>query len=98
MTSDGLSCDARLACDDCGVLGAFAFDGAALCAECYQARGSSCGGAENETQMGHPRWPAGPGCVRPAFALCEMLAKTATLPAQLEPDRHRLNPNCCYQA
>lgn len=42
--NQNLSNDAGLACEDCGVLGAFAFEGAALCADCYQARGSSCAG------------------------------------------------------
>src|SRR6187551_125042 len=78
MTTHGLSCDAGLACADCGVLGAFAFDGAALCADCYQGRGSSCAGGGSETEAAEKA--------------------NMSIPAQSAPDRHRLNPNCCYQA
>ncbi len=71
------SCNTKLACGDCGVLGAFAFEQADLCVDCYQARGSSCAGTRDE----------------------DVAAKAnATVPTQTEPDRHRLNPNCCYQA
>lgn len=63
----------ELTCHACGKFGAYAFDGEALCADCYQARGSCCAG-EFE---------------------CEPPVTVAT-PTTAE--RHRLNPNCCYQA
>lgn len=34
--------DETLPCDRCGRFGAYRFDGAQLCAECYEARGSCC--------------------------------------------------------
>lgn len=77
MSNHGLTGDAGLSCEDCGALGAFAFDGVGLCADCYSVRGSSC---------------AGGGADDPATRA------NATVPPQPEPDRHRLNPNCCYQA
>jgi len=77
MSDHGFAADAELSCEDCGASGAFAFDGAGLCADCYAVRGSSCAG-------GSPEDPASKA--------------NATVPPQPEPDRHRLNPNCCYQA
>ena len=34
--------DANAACDECGSLGAFAFEGVRLCLRCYSERGSCC--------------------------------------------------------
>src|SRR4051812_20877797 len=77
MANQDLSSDSKLTCADCGAPGAFAFEGAELCADCYQARGSSCAGGQAD----------------------DLASKAnATMPIQAEPDRHRLNPNCCYQA
>lgn len=34
--------DDALKCDNCGVRGAFAFDGKTLCEDCYYLQGSCC--------------------------------------------------------
>lgn len=34
--------DPKLSCDACGVFGAYAFEGEALCGDCYANRGACC--------------------------------------------------------
>jgi hypothetical protein len=41
MSTD-LQFDERATCERCGRFGAYLFDGEALCAECYETRGSCC--------------------------------------------------------
>lgn len=42
MADDALQRDENATCDECGRTGAWRFDGAVLCVDCYQARGACC--------------------------------------------------------
>jgi hypothetical protein len=42
VTSGSIELKAEQTCEACGKFGAYAFDGASLCPECYQTRGSCC--------------------------------------------------------
>ncbi len=50
-----VSFNPQLACDACGRFGAYAFEDAALCTDCYASRGSCCSESERDDE---------PTCVR----------------------------------
>ena len=45
-----VSFNPQLACDGCGRFGAYAFEDAALCTDCYASRGSCCSESEQDDE------------------------------------------------
>jgi hypothetical protein len=99
--SSALRYEAEHTCTECGQFGAYAFEGAELCMDCYQQHGSCC--AENTNaafDRSEERDRNSDG-----QALCDRVISpplqqptAAGSRVSAEGEILKLNPNCCYEA